>query len=122
MSYNITCWKSKKVELVIPVDTLLRCGYSIHVHKAGEETEIRVDHNQGSEMFDMRGSIVGSDLLCVRQIESGGVASGTFHLELKALLAESKGTMEAILVWEGGDYIERLTVVDGVVTEEEVDL
>lgn len=30
--------------------------------------------------------------------------------------------LEAVRIWEGGDYVDRLRVKDGVITEEEVEL
>jgi len=59
----------------------------------------------------------------VSEIENSGEGSGSFEsYVLTEALKQSKGKLIATRVWEGGDTIDKLTVIDGVVTEENVDL
>jgi len=37
------------------------------------------------------------------------------------LFEQFKGNFSALVVWEGGDSVQRLTVQDGVVNDEEVE-
>jgi hypothetical protein len=41
---------------------------------------------------------------------------------IKPALEKSKGRLVAARIWEGGDSVDRLVVVDGDVNEEDVDL
>ena len=50
-----------------------------------------------------------------------GDGSGYLYSDvLIPLFEEFKGTLEAIVVWEGGDSIKRLNIHDGVVEETEI--
>jgi hypothetical protein len=62
--------------------------------------------------------------MVVESITNYGDGSGIFHFDYfkKEWLPESKGKLEAVLIWEGGDSITRLTAVDGVVEEKEIEL
>jgi len=118
MSYNINTWKTKKLE-----------NFSIELDAFYEMDECEVVLGKGgyikvtgpSEGFEVTGKLVG-DRVLVHSIESWGEGSGWAMEAMKVLLAHSTGTLLATLVWEGGDSIERLTVIDGVVTEVEADI
>jgi hypothetical protein len=51
-----------------------------------------------------------------------GEFSGSNSPRLRELLKHSKGTLIAVLVWEGGDSITKLTARDGVVSDVEIEL
>jgi len=59
--------------------------------------------------------------LDVDEIYFQGEKSGTFYQEIiKPMLKLSAGKLEAILIWEGGDSIIRLSVEDGKITQVEL--
>ncbi|OGC94111.1 MAG: hypothetical protein A2W25_12060 [candidate division Zixibacteria bacterium RBG_16_53_22] len=63
------------------------------------------------------------DSIFVTSIECCGEGSGRCWSEvLMPTLEHSTGRLVAIQVWEGGDSITRLTVQDGVVKEEQIEL
>jgi hypothetical protein len=62
-------------------------------------------------------------VLIVDSIIASGEGSGTaLSWIIEPALADSTGKLVAVRVWEGGDSIDRLTVVDGVVTTEQIEL
>ena len=121
MSYNVTNWNVKRIEnLVIPVDSLFKCERTDWHPK-------RQDYDDGTIIFrlgecEIVGIIEGKNLL-VNDIDWFGECSGTgMNLVLEPALIDSKGILEVIIVWEGGDSIQRLTVIDGEVELEEIEL
>ncbi len=55
--------------------------------------------------------------------EVQGEASGSYmHYVVNEALKHSTGELEAVLIWEGGDSITRLTVKDGDVNETDIEL
>ena len=101
MSYNITSWKTKKLDgFKIPTDYYLSCLRACSGHPEG--------------------SIMGipghGGFLEVSKISMYGEGSGTFYDEvLVPTLERSIGILEAVLVWE--DEIKILKVRDGRVEE-----
>lgn len=119
MSYNIDTWKTKKLDdFQIPISALQN-----HNRKIILEPDVKITVEGPVEIFDLKGTIQFlSDTIFVEEIYIAGEGSGSYHDTLKNIFSQSQGTLEAILVWEGGDSITRLTVVNGVVTEERVEL
>jgi hypothetical protein len=69
------------------------------------------------------GGVLTDGMLLVEHIDLVGEGSGTLWGNLIVpALERSTGTMEAVRVWEGGDCVDRVTVRDGEVDEEEIDL
>ena len=129
MSYNINTWKTKKLEgLVIPLtafydisEDLKRRGWELDDPSIDPETFVATITG-GAEVFECVGEVKDKNIH-VSTIELYGDGSGTFMNEiLEPALKQSRGQLEAVLIWEGGDSITRLNVNDGVVTENEVDL
>jgi len=123
VSYNITRWRTKTVDrLRIPVEALYANPDRSWQPKA------RVRLADGSHRIELTESgfidaIIVDDVAEVRSIVLQGEASGhMWHETLKPALERSTGRLEAVRIWEGGDYVDRLTVVDGTVTETETDL
>jgi len=124
MSYNITRWITKElVDLRIPVASLYKSE-----HKSWHPR--RINHDDGTVTFETPvgdgTEIIGTiedDILAVNSFEAYGEGSGTaVERVLIPALEDSDGTLTAVLVWEGGDCIERLTVVHGNVTTMEIEL
>lgn len=125
MSYNVTQWKTKKLDnLVIPLAAFYKHERK-DWHPGGpvlcdiHTKEVKMGCGCGQEI---KGVLTGEELL-VTELEMSGEGSGTFlDWILEPALKESRGQLEAVLVWEGGDSITRLTVDDGVVTQSKVEL
>lgn len=120
MSYDITFWKTKElVDLRIPVASLYK-------HKRADYHPVREDRDDVAVFwmgeFEIKGT-VQDGWLHVADIYGSGECSGTVVSQVfEPALADSTGRLVAARVWEGGDSIDRLTVVDGVVTIESIEL
>ena len=65
--------------------------------------------------------ILKDGVIFVDELNLSGEGSGTYmHEVIIPALQKSTGIFEAILIWEGGDTVERFTVTDGTVEEENV--
>ena len=123
MSYNIDKWRTKKLEnLVIPMG-----AFFIHERKDWHpKVETDSETNEtilkcGCEQ-EIKGAIQEGSFY-VSEFQFYGDGSGTFYRWiLIPALEQSKGILEAVLIWEGGDSISRLTVIDGEITDKEIDL
>ena len=122
MSYNIDTWKTKKLKgLKIPLKALsevpdmeIKLGYS--------ELGVRLEAYGPTECFSLEG-IVKDELVEITKIENYGEGSGNFYYDsLLDLLEKTKGELEVVMVWEGGDSISRLKVKDGVIEEAQIEL
>lgn len=61
--------------------------------------------------------------LIVSEIKLKGESSGNIWNDVvKPALEHSTGLLEVVRIWETGDYVDVLTVVDGKLTEEALDL
>lgn len=124
MSCNINSWKTKKLEnLVIPM-------------KALYPDNQKDWHPKQPRILDMLMLVVALDCGCgqtvkgvlkygdlrVTDLSMAGEGSGGFYDYIfKPALAQSSGTLEAVLIWETGE-IYRLQVDGGKVSEEKVEL
>jgi hypothetical protein len=124
MSYNIDTWKTKRLSnLVIPLEAFYRHGRTdFHpkaVINAPESDGVALECGCGQRIVGR----LADGRLRVIEFEMSGEGSGTFYHEvLEPALRESAGLLEAVLVWEGGDSINRLKVRDGKVESEEIEL
>lgn len=124
MSYDIDTWKTKKLDgLTIPLEAFYRHErkdwHPKAVINAADSSLVMLDCGCGQEI---KGELKDG-VLYVTEFDMSGEGSGTFYnWILEPALKESKGTLEAVLVWEGGDSINRLRVKDGKVESEEIDL
>lgn len=123
MSYNIDNWKTKKLEnLTIPFSAFFQHPRNDWhpKHKDGlstGETVLACGCEQEIRGFlrDTNFTVTGFDM--------HGEGSGTFYnWILLPALRQSTGTLEAVLIWEGGDSINSLKVENGKVTETPVEL
>ena len=125
MSYNIDTWKTKKIDgLVVPVVPLYKSKYppSKMVIESYENDIVRVRIDI-SEIGGISGVLTSDKCIVVEKIELCGEGSGMDFADiLMPALKLSKGHLEAVLVWEGGDSITRLCVSDGKVTTEAIEL
>lgn len=126
MSYNVDRWKTAQlVDLRVPVKSLFtfdRTDWHPKKHV----------HDDGSVSFEVilgsfvRGTIERVDdceWLRVTNIEASGEGSGAaLHYIFEPALKDSRGKLVATRVWESGDCIDRLTVIDGVLSSESIDI
>jgi len=118
MSYNITKWKTKEISnLLIPLKVIADLPYT-YIELDGTH----VDAKGLSEGFELVGNIIDNTVVEVAKIRTSGGGSGSTWQEFIRMLEESRGTLVAIQVWEGGDSITKLTVNNCEVVEEPVEL
>jgi hypothetical protein len=119
---NIGRWKVKRqAELILPIAALYEQG-DRHFGKPELDIATGMHTLYGTDSTYIRGEIKG-ERIRVLEMECEGEESGaTYHETLLPALKRSTGIYEVVCVWEGGDSITRLTVHDGVVTEEKIEL
>lgn len=130
MSYNITTWKTKKIDgLEIPLATLkfsegmAQRGWEIKIKRSPDSDHGRIIiSGLGESDAEIVGWLVDS-MVVVESINITGEGSGTGYTEvLLPALAQSKGKLEAVLIWECGDCIQTLLSIDGAVSQASYDL
>jgi hypothetical protein len=124
MSYNITSWKTKRLEnLVVPL-------------KAFYESENTNWHPSQPEIINADGDVelrcgceqtikgkLRDGMLTITEFDMTGEGSARFKsFILDDVLLQSTGQLEVIIVWEGGDSISSLKVNDGVLEETDIEL
>lgn len=115
MSYNITAWRTIRLDgLSIPVDGAFRK----EAYEWGKDNAltIRLCEDKGLS------GVYADGWLQVERINLRGEGSGWGWEALKAALVRSIGYLDAVLIWEGGDSITRVTSVNGSITSVAVDL
>lgn len=125
MSYNITTWKTKKLEnFIIPFKSLYiseRTDWHPKQPKIinMETNEVSISCGCGQKIK----GILKDGNLHIKKIKMSGEGSGYFmDLIFEPSLKQSKGILEATLIWENGDSITSLSVIDGVLKEEDLDI
>ena len=121
MSYNCTTWRTKElVDLRIPFKAL-------YVSDVEGWRPNRVDGPGDTVTLDWCDSIIEGQLvdgiLAVTSLRIAGEGSGacTTYVLIPAF-KQSTGRLVAARVWEGGDSIDRLTVDNGHVSVENIEL
>lgn len=116
MSYNIDTWHTQRLDsFTIPLGAL-------------RSMDKVIDPSDGSVSFTSgEGSYITGrqfeDALKVTGLEAYGEGSGWLcRRVLEPAMAQSSGIMIAARIWEGGDSIDRLSSINGVVTTEKIDL
>ncbi len=125
MSYNIDTWKTKKIEnLNIPLNAFFkheRTDWHPEQPTVIDAETMEVEMECGCEQL-VKG-FLKNGVINVTEFKMYGEGSGTFKSWiLDEALKESTGELEAVLVWEGGDSITRLKVMNGELSEIEVEL
>jgi hypothetical protein len=126
MSFNIDRWKTKTLDGEFSVPLSAFYG-GIGYHKKSLDVKIEdpeamiVSVTGFSEGFKVWGHL-RNQILIIDQIENYGEGSGILEVYLnEVVFPKSKGLLVAALTWEDGSFY-RLTVNNGVVTEEEIDV
>jgi len=122
MSYNIDTFKLKKVKLTLPIDIKLNKYADWLKDTIADLNNGTWSVNDGWEGFSMSGKIINSRLE-VENIDCSGGGSGNAYEEiLKPLFKDYKGDLEVVTVWEGGDSITKLSIINGVIKEKDIEL
>jgi len=120
MSYNISAFNIKKIEdLKIPLLDAIRTLKDVSIKLTGENITISAELVKS---FDCSGHLDNNNIITITEIDFGGEGSGNSWELLIKMLKKTTGKLSAIVVWEGGDSLGKLSVVNGVITETEVDL
>lgn len=125
MSYNISSFKIKRLEnLVIPLSALYD---NVEKNWKPEQPKIVDASTMEVEIYGGCGQtikgILKDDSIHVTKLDLSGEGSGSYmHYIIKDALLQSTGELDAILIWEGGDSVSRLTVKDGLYKDESMDL
>ena len=123
MTYNISSIKLKKVdnfkfdieELTYRFFRYFNRSTSIDVITEGEETTVYFF--DGAEIT---GQLDGQ-WLELKKLGITGEFSGTiWNNVIVPSLPKTTGKLEAVLIWEGGDYIERVTIDNGECHNEQI--
>lgn len=115
MGYNITTVKVKE------------CSLKIYKKQLEGIEDINYHENISGEWYidlcerSMEGKVVGK-ILEVTTFDHSGEGSGSSYETLLKILENSGGMLHAVLIWEGGDSIQRLEVNAGEITKTDVDL
>lgn len=136
MSYNIDSWRVKELDLRLPK------GFSfqewleyIEGREGVSEYAIRDFKSSGLEVervfdewaidddcyFSVKGHIGEDGRLEVDDFDCYSEGSGHSYSVLLELFRDFGGSLKAIVVWEGGDSLVRLTIINGEVDEAELE-
>lgn len=126
MSFNISDFKVKKLS---DFSFSLNDIKTKYVEVFGDDDDLDISEANGVTTVCFLGGpeIIGvadeQGTFAVSELSIHGDWSGTvFRDILKPVFTSSKGQMEAVLIWEGGEQIQRVTVSNGNFTETEIDL
>lgn len=125
MSYDIDTWKTKRLEnLQIPLSAFYKHERTDwHPSKPTVIDPLTMAVKIECACEQSITGILKDGILTVTEFDMTGEGSGTFwEWILKPALEESTGILEAVRVWEGGDYIDRLAVSNGKIKEKKIDL
>lgn len=127
MSYNITTWKTKKLDnLTIPLSTLYDLSDSL-LSRGWRPDDPTIDPVTQTATIELAESEISgkltADSIAVSEIYIHGEGSGTyFHDIILPALEKSTGELEAALVWAGGDSLQSLKVSNGEISLEDIEL
>ena len=121
MAYNISNWRTKKLDgFKIRLQAIHEREYKVRLVK---DNKVMVSGD--AEQSEIKGVLHGTkdaQVIEVTDIHHSGIGSGTSWEGFKSVLGQSKGLLVAVQVWEGGDSMARLTIQDGQVEEEGIDI
>lgn len=122
MGYNITAWKTKKIEdFTVPLQPFLDYQYTDVEIVEYLESGVHVRIICKLTNYDIEGIVTHDKILHAVSFEIRGDGSGSdWDFCILPALKKSTGILEAILVWEGGDTIINLSVNGGDVKEEAI--
>jgi len=96
-------------------------------HRAWHEIAVDVvvnewGYNENGEGLQINGEVTDAGLV-VTSLNCCGEGSGTDYDEmLVPLFQKFGGDLKATVIWEGGDSIKKLSIIQGVVAETEIEI
>ena len=108
--------KKRCEDFRLPLDAILQTP-ELEVRTTGQRTIVV----SPVEIMTISGQL-SEGTLFVKTVEYSGEGSGWFWDKFLELLSASKGAYEAVVIWEGGDSIDRLIVDDGKVAVTRIEL
>ncbi len=141
MSYNISGWKLRSIHLALPLtfdfQTWVRSqpdlderGYTNYgkLWCIEEQDTAVIQTNLAAQTWKLEicnqelSGVIDDDALIVTALDWRGDSSGYLYSDiLLPLFRAFQGALEAIVIWEGGDTIKRLSIRDGVVEDKEME-
>lgn len=123
MSYEIDQFKVKKIDkLTIPISELYvsaREDWKPEKPKHQEDGTVIIECGCEQNII----GILNNNILEIKEFNMTGEGSGSFmHYVLEDALTKSTGYLEVVLIWESGDYIEKMAVNNGIISREEIAL
>lgn len=123
MSYNISSWKTNKLEnLIIPLKSLY-----IHEREDWHPEKPKIENMETGEVSIECASgqkieaILKDGNLHITKFEFYDECSGPLmDYIIKPALLQSTGELNATLIWEGGNDITSLSVINGELKEENI--
>lgn len=114
MSYNCDTWKTKELrDLTIPIEALYSGRKDWQPEK--EDYPDGTTAIYWSESCKIIGTVNGP-MISVNRIAFTGEGSGYILNEIvEPAMSKGSGTLIATRIWEGGESVDRLTVIDGKV-------
>jgi hypothetical protein len=120
MSYNVSGYIVRTVEgLKFPIKSVVPDKWGEPKIEINDPTNLSAKLICG-EVSELKGTIEREDFL-VEDIIIYGMGSGYLVFDiLPELLKDSPGSLDVLLIWEGGDKFTNLKVENGVFSNEEV--
>lgn len=114
MSYNIDSYRIKKLEnFRIPLKAFTKEEFVKDYDFDTQEIKIE---SKISEVGEFNGIVIDNTFVELTKISIYGEGSGYFMATVgDNLLKNSTGTLVATVVWEDGDEVERVKIIDGIV-------
>lgn len=124
VSYNITSWTTKRNEgLIIPLGSLYKHPKKDrHPSAPSPSDESGIVTLHWGDLSRITGTLRDGQLSVATICVVGEWSGYIYEDALKPALQDSIGIFEAVTIWEGGDSVYRLTVKDGEVTDEPINL
>lgn len=120
MSYNISTWKTKKLnDFRIPVAEIPMWSRQSEGFQRREGLDPQHNLSEGSTLFELGACYIFGTViegwLHVQKISLRDDFSGHVMFDMMIpLFAKTTGELTAVLIWESGDSSEVIKVVDGV--------
>lgn len=111
MSINIDCFRVDELkDLSLPLEAIRNMPY-VDIHM-GKDGALKIDGT--CEVFLIEGKQDASDLetVLVDKLAWGGEGSGQSWDDFREMMNHSRGTLKALVIWQGCE-VQRYSSVDG---------
>jgi hypothetical protein len=126
MSYNCDTFKIKTLQnLVIPLKSFYNQKYHDSSWIPDQPKLLNIDTSEVEINCGCGQTVTGiltNKLIQVTELEMSGEGSGTFWEYFEKILKTSTGILIGTRIWEGGDSVDRIFVINGDIRSENVEL